>query len=114
MATYPFKHFETLVRAIRTFNPEAASWLESQTPKIFVVNNPDWFARHGDVDGCMSWAFTPQGHSYWTRIYDRLLAEEWDDIPDIGPCYANGLPIRKPFGVPISNPFGVPVKKGQT
>jgi hypothetical protein len=56
-----------LIERIRQIDNKAAEYLES--PEGIEKSN----AGAQDLDSLMEWAFTPQGHFYWSEIHRKLI-----------------------------------------
>lgn len=67
-----FIAYVELVGKVRKIDPNAADYLESK--KLRKIGGCG-FDYSGDILYVMDWQSTPQGHSFWKKIADKLDAK---------------------------------------
>jgi len=61
-------NFKQLVERMRSIDPAAADYLEGDDIRHIKLG----VSECGFLSGVMVWANTPQGHNYWSDIFDQL------------------------------------------
>ena len=68
--------FKQLVTKIRMIDPKAANWLVRNRN----VAKYDMLLGANALSSLLDWNNTPQGHSYWDDIFDKL--KKLDSLPE--------------------------------
>lgn len=57
---------KSLVAKVRKVNREAANWLRDEAPKM------DSFIPASRLSYAFEWDASPQGHEYWSYIFEKI------------------------------------------